>query len=70
MSASTENGEEVMKMGMELLPCFSRATFKYFELIIGHWLARCELAKLLCELGVVDLFHRMDLPSFLEKVRG
>ena len=28
VSASTENGEEVMKMGMELLPCFSRATFK------------------------------------------
>ena len=57
MYASTENGEEVMKMGIELLPCFSRAAFKYLSLIFGHWLAPCELAELLFEIPSLLRYH-------------
>lgn len=31
MSASAENGEEVMEMEAELLPYFFGATFRYFK---------------------------------------
>lgn len=57
MSASTENGEEVKKMGIELLPWFSRATFKYLSLIFGHWLAPCEFAELLFEIPSLLRYH-------------